>query len=128
MNFFYQSNLRFVAAVITATCLMNLGSISSASAQERIENISQEVFDCMKRNNVNDQGYVTYESNGDMWVGHGRPGDPGGVKLRYSYNQDQGSITLERTGPAFLDLANVLGQARNGISGTADKCRSGELR
>jgi hypothetical protein len=75
---------------------------------------------------VDNQGYVTYEDKGDMWVGRGRPGTPGGVKMRYSYNQDQGILTLEGTGG--WDVANVLGRTRDGISRTAEKCRKGELR
>jgi hypothetical protein len=102
-----------------------MGSISPAAArEERISDISHEVFNCLKNNNVNDEGYVTYGDNGDMWVGRGRPGTPGGVKMRYSYNPDQKVITLQG---GSGDLLNVLGRTRDGINRTADKCRKGEL-
>lgn len=124
MNFLNQGKLRSVATLAVATCLLTFGTISPATAEETIENISPEVFECLKKNNVNDRGYVTYEDNGVMWVGPGRPGDPGGIKMRYSY--DGKKITL--TGTGGWDLANVLGQTRDGINSTANKCKNGELR
>ncbi len=126
MNFLNQGNLRFVATLSLATCLLSFGNIYPAAArEERISDISQEVFNCLKNNNVNDKGYVRYGDNGDMWVGRGRPGTRGGVKMRYSYNPDQKVITLQG---GSGDLLNVLGRTRDGISRTAEKCRNGELR
>lgn len=125
MNVSVLNKFRFVAVLTAITCIVG-GNIHLAMASETIHGISPRIFGCLKRNNVNDQGYVTYENNGDMWVGRGTPGTPGGVRMRYSYDRRQRTITLEGTGG--LDLANVLGQTRNGISNTAAKCRSGQLR
>lgn len=125
MNVSVLNKFRFVAVLTAMTCIF-WGNVHPAMASERIDGISPEIFDCLKRNNINDEGYVTYGDNGDMWVGRGRPGDSGGVKMHYDYDPSQEIITL--TGTGGWDPVNVLGKTQQGISNTAAKCRSGEFR
>lgn len=125
MNVSVLNKFRFVA-VLTAMTSIFLGNVHPTMAGEKtINDISPEIFECLKKNNVNSDGYVTYEDNGDMWVGKGHPGNPGGVKMHYEYDSSQKTITL-RGGKG--DVLDVLGKTQRGINNSAAKCRSGEFR
>lgn len=125
MNVSVLNKFRFVAVFTAMTCTF-LGNVHPTMAGEKtINNISPEIFACLKSNNVNNKGYVYYGDHDDMWVGKGHPGNPGGIPIHYHYDPSQRTITLRGTGGP--DLADVLGQTERGINGTAAKCRSGEF-
>ena len=127
MNFLNQAHLRFVAILSLVTCLLSLGTISPAAAEEaKISDISQEVFDCRKRHTEGGGGWITYngDNSGRINVYTGARVLPIGVgEVGYNFDPDQKTLTVTSgSGPApFEDI-------RNGLNDTANKCRSGEFK
>lgn len=127
MNFLTQGHLRFVATLSVVTCLLSLGNVYPAAAEEaKIGDVSQDVFNCMKNNTRGGGGWIKYEggNSGSIKVYTGAEFAPIGVG-EVGYNFDPGQSTLTVTsgsGPA------PFGDIRNGLNDTANKCRSGEFK
>lgn len=113
---------RFGYAFTAAACV-SLGFVPTAIAQSAtISGITPNVFDCMKANTRERAGHIVYRggTNGRIQVFAAGVGQVGEVTFAFNANQGTLSITHVR-GPA------PFAQIHNGLNGTANRCKSGEL-
>lgn len=115
--------LRFSIAALTLTAWIGGGTINAAWAESSsIANVSQTVFDCMKRNTGGVGGWIEYdgENSGRIEVYAAAVGEVG--EVAYSLDTSQSALNL-----TYVGGQAPFAQIRNGLNDTANRCRSGEL-
>lgn len=102
--------------------VLQLAQVALAQSAS-ISGISQEVFNCMKAHTRDAAGWVVYDGNssGRIRVYATAVGQVGEVTYNLNLNQTVLTLTYVR-GPA------PLARIQNGLTSTANKCRSGEYR
>lgn len=110
---------RLIAPLATISCVL-LSIVPSAKAGE-IGDVSQEVFNCMRKNTSSSLGRIEYEGDNSGII-RAYPLIGGEVgRVDFSYNLD--SRTLNISNPQGIAGEQIEG----GLRDTADRCRSGEL-
>lgn len=113
---------RAIALLLSAPCLV-LSILPVATAQtSSLTNVSQTVFNCMKRNTSGIGGWIEYDgsNSGRIDVYAAAVGHVGAVNYSLDASQNVLSLTYVR-GPAPFN------QIRGGLEDTANRCRNGEL-
>lgn len=84
---------RSIAPVVAVSCAF-LGFIRPAEASE-IENVSPEVFQCMKEHDSNEQGYLSFPSENSGTIdAYSQVFDIWGGSVDFNYNPTSQTLTL----------------------------------
>jgi hypothetical protein len=111
----------FAIALVAVLCFWLEATQPALAESTSLSNISQNVFNCMKKHTRGIGGWIVYagENSGRISVYATILGQVGEV----SYSLDTAQATLNLT---YVRGQATLSQVSNGLSDTAKKCKSGE--
>jgi hypothetical protein len=141
MKLIAVNKLSCAATLAVTVSTLNLGIIYPAAAQSReawkFTGISQEVFDCMKRNNgtpkkpVN-EGWVVYEgkTNGTVKVNSKQIGEVANLSFQFNASNETLDLGIKKitVPPVTAVRSLVVNRLENGFKGTIAKCKNGSYR
>ncbi len=122
MKAFNPNKLGFVLATAVA-CICAETTLPALAESTSINNVSQNVFSCMKKHNRSALGWITYGGSNSGSIGVYATGVGQVGEVSYSFNADQQALSLTYVrGPAPFT------QIQGGLIDTANKCKNGEYK